>query len=222
MAPSSVTSRFADIVSPEEFIEGQQNEDTRKKTEQNIALLKEFLTLKGESRAVEEIPPNELNSFISEFNITVKKKEDNDDYEPSSLRVMLASFERYLKWKNNGYSIIKDVGFEKARMTLKSKQKDLKKKGKGGKPNASVPLIEDDVKLLYDKELLGKSTDALLKTLCFNNTVHFGLHGCKEHRDMCWGNVKLWQASYSKEFFRVFWKTNKNVHCRKSQRHQAN
>ena len=97
MAPSSVTSRFADIVSPEEFIEGQQNEDTRKKTEQNIALLKEFLTLKGESRAVEEIPPNELNSFISEFNITVKKKEDNDDYEPSSLRVMLASFERYLK-----------------------------------------------------------------------------------------------------------------------------
>ena len=76
-------------------------------------------------------------------------------------------------------------------MTLKSKQKDLKKKGKGGKPNASVPLIEDDVKLLYDKELLGKSTDALLKTLCFNNTVHFGLHGCKEHRDMCWGNVKL-------------------------------
>ena len=97
MAPSSVTSRFADIVSPEEFIEGQQNEDTRKKTEQNIALLKEFLTLKGESRAVEETPPNELNSFISEFNITVKKKEDNDDYEPSSLRVMLASFERYLK-----------------------------------------------------------------------------------------------------------------------------
>ena len=191
MAPSSVTSRFADIVSPEEFIKGQQNEDTRKKTEQNIALLKEFLTLKGESRAVEEIPPNELNSFISEFNITVKKKEGNEDYEPSSLRVMLASFERYLKRKNNGYSIIKDVGFEKARMALKSKQKDLKKKGKGGKPNASVPLIEDDVKLLYDKELLGKSTDALLNTLCFNNTVHFGLHGCKEHRDMCSGNVKL-------------------------------
>ena len=46
--------------------------------------------------------------------------------------------------------MIKDVEFEKA---FKSKQKDLKKKGNGGRPNASVPLTEDDVKLIYDKEL---------------------------------------------------------------------
>ena len=77
-------------------------------------------------------------------------------------------------------------------MALKSKQKDLRKKGKGGKPDASVPLTENDVKLLQDKELLRKSTpDALLNTLWFNNTVHFGLRGRKEHRDMCWGDVKL-------------------------------
>ena len=44
IASSSGTSRFADIVSVEEFIEGQENENTRKKTEQNIVLLKEFLT----------------------------------------------------------------------------------------------------------------------------------------------------------------------------------
>ena len=51
-------------------------------------------------------------------------------------------------------------------MAFKSKQKDLKKKGNGGRPNASVPLTEDDVKLIYDKELQGKSTPyALLNTL---------------------------------------------------------
>ena len=33
-------------------------------------------------------------------------------------------------------------------MALKSKQKDLRKKGKGGKPDASVPLTENDVKIL--------------------------------------------------------------------------
>ena len=66
MASSSATSRLADIVSVEEFIEGQENENTRKKTEQNITLLEEFLTLKGKSRAVEEILPDELNSFTSE------------------------------------------------------------------------------------------------------------------------------------------------------------
>ena len=151
MASSSATSRFADIVSVEEFIEWQENENTREKAEQNIALQKEFLTLKGEARAVEEISPDEIDSFISEFIITVRKNDDNEDYEPSSLRGMLASFERYLKRKNYGYSIIKDVEFEKARVAFKSKQKDLKKKGKGGRPNASVPLTEDDVKLIYDE-----------------------------------------------------------------------
>ena len=40
MASSSSNSRFADITSVEEFIEGQENENTRKKTEQNVALLK--------------------------------------------------------------------------------------------------------------------------------------------------------------------------------------
>ena len=71
--------------------------------------------LKGESRAVEEVAQDELNSFI----ITVRKKDDNEDYEPNSLPGMLASFERYLKKKNYGYSVIKDIEFEKARMALK-------------------------------------------------------------------------------------------------------
>ena len=52
------------------------------------------------------------------------------------------------KEKIYGYSIIKNVDFEKAWMALKSKQKDLRKKGKGEKPDASVPLTENDVKLL--------------------------------------------------------------------------
>ena len=131
------------------------------------------------------MPINELSSFISEFIITVRKKENNEDYEPTSLRAMMASFERYLKKKNYGYSIMRDVEFEKARTALKSKQRDLKKKGKGDKPNASVPLTEDDIKLLYDKGLLEKSTpEALLNTVWFNNTAYFGLRGCKEHRDM--------------------------------------
>ena len=36
--------------------------------------------------------------------------------------------------------------------------------------------------------------------LRFTNTVHFGLRGCKEHRDMCRGYVKLWQAKNGEEF----------------------
>ena len=124
-----MASRFADIVSVKQFIEDQENETTEKKTQQNVALLKEFLKLKNESRLIEEIPPKKLNAYIGEFSITVRKKDNNEDYEPSSLRSLMASFERYLKKKNYGFSIMKDAEFEQARKALQSKQKNLKKVG---------------------------------------------------------------------------------------------
>ena len=100
---SIMVSKFADIVSVEQFIEDQENENTKKKTQHNLALLKEFLTLESESRLMEEISPQELNAYISEFIITVRKKDNNEDYEPSSLRSLMASFERYLKKKNSTF-----------------------------------------------------------------------------------------------------------------------
>ena len=77
------------INSVEQFIEDQENENTRKKTQQNVALLKEFLTLRNESRLVEEIPPKELTAYIAEFIITVGKKDSNEDYETSSFLYVL-------------------------------------------------------------------------------------------------------------------------------------
>ena len=66
-----MASRLADLNSVEQFIEDQENEKTRKKSQQNVALLKEFLTLRKELRLIKEIPPKELNA---EFIITVRKK----------------------------------------------------------------------------------------------------------------------------------------------------
>ena len=85
---------------------------------------------------------------------------------------------------------MKDVQFEQTRKELQSKQRDLKRKGKGNKPNASAALSEEDIQVLYEKDLLGSSTaEALLNTVWFNNTIHFGLRGCKEHREMCSGDT---------------------------------
>ena len=44
------------------------------------------------------------------------------------------------------------------------------------------------------------SPEALLNTLWLNNTLHFGLRGCKEHRDMCWGDVKLHKMANGVEY----------------------
>ena len=87
---------------------------------------------------------------------------------------------------------MKNVQLEKTRKALQSKQRDLKRKGVGNKPNASA-LSEVDIQVLFEKDLLGSSTaEALLNTVWLNNIIHFKLLGCKEHRQMCSrGDVKL-------------------------------
>ena len=81
---------------------------------------------------------------------------------------------------------MKNVQFEKTRKALQSKQRDLKRKGMSNKPNASAALSEEDIQVLFEKDLLGSSTaEALLNTVWFNNTIHFGILGCKKHREMC-------------------------------------
>ena len=88
----------------------------------------------------------ELNTYIGEFIITVRKKDSNEDYEPSSLHFLMGSFQQYLKKKNCVFSIMKDAEFEQARKALQSKQKDLMQKGKVNKLNASVALTEEEIK----------------------------------------------------------------------------
>ena len=50
---SNQTNRFQRLdLSVEEFIDGQENENTKKKTKQFVALFYEFVTLKGETRQI--------------------------------------------------------------------------------------------------------------------------------------------------------------------------
>ena len=93
------------------------------------------------------------------------------------------------------------LALEKTRKVLLSKQKELKKKGKGNRPNASIALTSDELNTLYEKGLLStRNPEALLNTLWLNSTTHFGLRGCKEHRDMCWGDVNLKETAGGKEY----------------------
>ncbi|CAB4012922.1 zinc finger MYM-type 2-like [Paramuricea clavata] len=195
-----MASRFVDAGSVDDFILEQENKSTAQKTQRDVKLLQLFLVNKNEERNIEDIPIGELNEYMSDFIISVRTK-NGKEYEPSSLRSLLASFERHLKRKNYPASIINDLAFEKTRKTLESKQKQLKKQGKGNKPNASVALTTSELNTLYEKDLLGtRSPESLLNTLWLNNTMHFGLRGCKEHRDMCWGDVKLKQTADGEEF----------------------
>ena len=70
---------------------------------------------------------------------------------------------------------MKNVQFEQTRKALQAKQRDLKREGMGNKPNASAALNEEDIQVLFEKDLLRSSTvEALLNTVLINNTIHFG------------------------------------------------
>ena len=113
---------------------------------------------------------------------------------------------------------MKNVQFEKTRKALQSKQRDLKRKGMSNKPNASAALSEENVQVLFEKDLLGSSTaEALLNTVWFNNTIHFGILGCKKHREMCSrGDVKLCQNFHRAGVPRIQWKRNQNSFRKRS------
>jgi len=126
-----MSERFVDVGSVDNFI-AEQEKVTLQKTQRDVKLLQTFLGTRNplnELRKVEEIPALELNEYICKFIISVRTK-DGKDYEPSSLRSLLASFElcfeRHLKKNSYSASIMNDLAFEKTRKVLLSKQKELK------------------------------------------------------------------------------------------------
>ena len=122
--------RFASVCSVEEFILELEKKNTAQKTEGDVRLLGRFLKTKVEDRKVEAISAVELNEDISQFIIFVCAK-DGTEYEPTSLQSLTASFKWHLKKKGYSASIINCLVFEKTRKVLQSKQKQLKKQGKG-------------------------------------------------------------------------------------------
>ena len=91
----------------------------------------------------EEFSLEELNLHLKEFIVGIRKQ-DETKLEPSSLRSVVASIERHLKWKDYGYSLSDSAAFCRYRPeVLRAKQKELKSSGKGNKPNAARSLTDN-------------------------------------------------------------------------------
>ena len=130
MASSSGISRFADLVSVDEFPEGHGNENNRKKTKENIALLKDFLTLKNESRTQKKFchtnSIHSVHAFTNEKSTKIITSVHCVVWLPAVKGI----------WQNYGYIIIKDAEFEENVNGLKVK--DLKKNWRSAKSTSDV------------------------------------------------------------------------------------
>ena len=108
-------SRFIDVSKEDidELIAQQGNENTKKKTMYDLNIVLKFLReVRKEERESEKISPEELTSnvYLSEFIIAARTKK-GEQYEPSSLRGILSSFDRYLTRREYGRRLLIDPEF---------------------------------------------------------------------------------------------------------------
>ena len=130
----------------EKFIDTEENRNAERKTEGDLSLVMAFLAREKENRKIEDLPPAELDTYLSRFLLTERKK-SGEEYKPATLKGIIASVERYLKKRGYSDSIITGQPFAKTRDALKSKQKQLKRLGKG--TNHERPLVSIKRRLIY-------------------------------------------------------------------------
>ena len=71
------------------------------------------------------------------------------DYEPESLKVMMASLDRHLKNKGWTLSIVRDREFSSSKVVLEDKSKQLRLVGRGKRPNKARQVWEQEEEILW-------------------------------------------------------------------------
>ena len=108
----------------------------------------------------------------------------------------MSSVERYLKKLRYSESILTGQHFVTTRDTLKSKQKELKRKRKENNPREASCLTQQEIDTLYEKGAMGlNSPQALVNSICSGKE----LCGGKEQRDLKSGDTTLKIDSRGKE-----------------------
>ena len=158
LAKAPESDRFRDVTDADinSFLQEQLNKNTSKKTKSDLKIFQLFLKSKhDEKRNIEQIPPQELDRYLSFFFLSATKEKQTNgtfEYEPSSLKSIQQSISRHLKDNEYGCNIITDDEFHKSRQTLSAKFKNLKSLGIGNKSNAADPLTDDDLNKFYMKK----------------------------------------------------------------------
>ena len=91
-----------DEVEIEKFLQEQKSKNTQYKTKSDLNAWKKFCESLKESRAIENIPANELDLLLCKVSLSVRKQ-NSTEYEPGTLSGFQRSFQRYLHEKPSEY-----------------------------------------------------------------------------------------------------------------------
>ena len=118
------------IISLDEFLQEQQNVNTKKKITNDLKLFQSYLNSQNESRYPQFIPPCELDDYISGFLLPVCKREGTE-FELSTVRSFISWISCHLSMNGYKLPVKTDAKFRRCREILTAKQKQLKSTGKG-------------------------------------------------------------------------------------------
>ena len=161
------------------------NKNTSRSTKQWMNVFKKCCKSRRiQNVNIETMSPVELDKLLGKFYAEIKKQ-DGEDYEPESLRIMQCALERCLK--DNGYeiSILRDREFRKSQDILNAKAINfLRQQGKGKRPNKAQAMTLAEERALWEKGQLGNFNARVLTNTNFQNlTEQLGLRGRQEHYD---------------------------------------
>lgn len=167
------------------FKQNSKNQNTEYSTRTWVNNYKRWAKNNGKEECLEKLDPVELNAVLENYFAKVKNQK-GEDYEPSTLVNLQAAIDRYLKECNYKFSILKAVEFKGSREVLEGRGKYLREElHMGQKPNRAHSLSVQEEEELWRSGVLGThDPPALVNTLWFLMTQHFGLRGRQEHHKM--------------------------------------
>ena len=176
----------------QDFIYSLRPNNTKKKTTYDLNIWRRFCSTVGEARALENIPPEELNILLCRFFMDVRKK-NGGVYEPGLLASFQRSIQRYLNDHNCSTNVMKDQEFAKSREVLSARKRDLVvNNAKGNRPQAARELTEDEEDLLFQTNQFGEDDpEVLQRTVWWLLSLHFGFRARDECRRLQWGDIAV-------------------------------
>jgi hypothetical protein len=92
----SEINRLVDKSKVKDFIDQQKKKSTVNCTKRDLNIVYKWLVSKNELRSIETIHATELDAYLAEFYVNVKK-DNGSEYEPGSIDSIRASVERHLR-----------------------------------------------------------------------------------------------------------------------------
>ena len=130
------------------FIFGQKAKATIYKETSDLNVFTRFCKGINEHRSIQFIPDSDLGNLLCQFFIKAVTKK-GELYEPDTLNSIRNSLQRVLASHGKMLDIRYDLKFQKSQAVLAARRKQLKKLGKGNRPNKTQALTDEEVNHLY-------------------------------------------------------------------------